>query len=54
MPLRESLHEALSVAANIMVFGIGPTARRGAFGLPIPMTRETDMRAAAHCGYCRI
>ncbi len=54
MPLGVSLHEALSVAANIMAFGIGAIARQGAFGLLIPMTREMDMRAAVHCGYCRI
>ncbi len=36
----------LNTAANILASGIGATARRGAFGLPIPMTREIDTSAS--------
>ncbi len=35
-------HADLNAAANILASGIGATARRGAFGLPTPMTREID------------
>ncbi len=39
----------LNAAANILASGIGATARRGAFGLPTPITREIDTR-----GYSRV
>ncbi len=34
----------LNAAASILASGIRVTARRGAFGLPIPMTHEMDLR----------
>lgn len=40
-------HADPSAAANILAFGIGATARREVFGLPIPTTREIDTGVAA-------
>ena len=51
MVSRVSLHEVLSVGANITASGIESTERRGMFGLL--MNREMHMRTAAHGGYCR-
>ncbi len=35
-------HADLNASANILASGIGASARRGAFGLPTPKTREID------------
>lgn len=51
MPSRVSLHEVLSVGANIMASGIESTERRGMFGLL--MNREMHMRVAGDGCYCR-
>ena len=37
----------LNAAANILASGIGAAARRGAFGLPTPKTREIDLECIA-------
>ena len=39
-------HADLNAARNILASGIGAAARRGAFGLPTPVTREIDAMAA--------
>ena len=51
MPSQVSLHEALSVGANIKISGVGSTVQPGMFGLPV--SREIHTRVAAHGGYCR-
>ena len=40
-------HADLNASANILASGIGATARRGAFSLETPKTREIDLRVAA-------
>ncbi len=40
-------HADLNAARNIMAFGIGASARRGAFALATPVTREIDRKQAA-------
>ncbi len=40
-------HADLNAARNIMAFGIGASARRGAFALATPVTREIDRKRAA-------
>ncbi len=48
-------HADLNAAANILASGIGASARRGAFGLPTPMTREIDTSASlCTVGHSRI
>ncbi len=48
-------HADLNAAANILASGIGAAARREAFGLPTPMTREIDTSASlCTVGHSRI
>ncbi len=44
-------HADLNAAANILASGIGAAARRGAFSLETPKTREMDTRRPLHAGY---
>ncbi len=44
-------HADLNAAANILASGIGASARRGAFSLETPKTREMDTKRPLHAGY---
>ncbi len=44
-------HADLNAAANILASGIRASARRGAFSLETPKTREMDTRRPLHAGY---